>query len=80
MDTLGNAILGLVFLGLSIASTFLMFKLWGCPFIIWGGGSKFQWCNGRTSWQLHRYSLVFGFERRGIDARHSCSTFFYSPE
>jgi len=32
MDTLGNAILGLVFLGLSIASTFLMFKLWGYPF------------------------------------------------
>ena len=32
MDTFGNAILGLVFLGLSIASTFLMFKLWGYPF------------------------------------------------
>ena len=32
MDTLGNAVLGLVFLGLSTASTFLMFKLWGYPF------------------------------------------------
>jgi cytochrome c2 len=32
MDTLGNAILGFVFLALSAASTFLMFYLWGFPF------------------------------------------------
>ncbi|MBI3195845.1 MAG: hypothetical protein HYZ34_15460 [Ignavibacteriae bacterium] len=32
MDTLGNAILGLVFLAFSAASTFLMFYLWGFPF------------------------------------------------
>ena len=32
MDTFGNAILGLVFLLLSAASTFLMFYLWGFPF------------------------------------------------
>lgn len=32
MDTYGNAILGVVFLLLAYASTFLMFKLWGYPF------------------------------------------------
>ncbi|TAK67112.1 MAG: hypothetical protein EPO24_00885 [Bacteroidetes bacterium] len=32
MDTLGNAILGIVFLALSAAGTFLMFHLWGYPF------------------------------------------------
>jgi len=32
MDTFGNAILGLVFLLLSAAGTFLMFHLWGYPF------------------------------------------------
>lgn len=32
MDTLGNAILGMVFLALSLAGTFLMYKLWGYPF------------------------------------------------
>ncbi len=32
MDTIGNAVLGLVFLTLSFASTFLMYKLWGYPF------------------------------------------------
>jgi mono/diheme cytochrome c family protein len=32
MDTFGNAVLGLVFLALSFASTFLMYKLWGYPF------------------------------------------------
>lgn len=32
MDTLGNAVLGLVFLGLAIAGTFLMYQLWGYPF------------------------------------------------
>jgi hypothetical protein len=32
MDTFGNAVLGLIFLGLSFTSTFLMFKLWGYPF------------------------------------------------
>lgn len=32
MDTFSNAVLGLIFLGLSFASTFLMFKLWGYPF------------------------------------------------
>jgi len=32
MDTFSNAMLGLIFLGLSFASTFLMYKLWGYPF------------------------------------------------
>ena len=32
MDTLGNAILGLVFLCLSATGTFLMYHLWGYPF------------------------------------------------
>ncbi|HZY10603.1 MAG TPA: cytochrome c [Bacteroidota bacterium] len=32
MDTLGNAILGLVFLALSACGTFLMYHLWGYPF------------------------------------------------
>ena len=32
MDTFGNALLGLLFLLLSIAGTFLMYKLWGYPF------------------------------------------------
>lgn len=32
MDTFGNAILGILFLLLSAAGTFLMFKLWGYPF------------------------------------------------
>src|SRR5437867_2161171 len=32
MDTFGNAILGIVFLLLSAAGTFLMFHLWGFPF------------------------------------------------
>ncbi|MDZ7275682.1 MAG: cytochrome c [candidate division KSB1 bacterium] len=32
MDTFGNAILGMVFLALSFAGTFLMYKLWGYPF------------------------------------------------
>ena len=32
MDTLGNAVLGVVFLLLSISATFLMYKLWGYPF------------------------------------------------
>jgi len=32
MDTLGNAMLGLLFLLLSLAGTILMFKLWGYPF------------------------------------------------
>jgi hypothetical protein len=32
MNTITSAILGLVFLGLSIASTFLMYYLWGFPF------------------------------------------------
>jgi len=32
MDTLGNAILGMLFLLLSASGTFLMFKLWGYPF------------------------------------------------
>ncbi len=32
MDTVGNAILGIVFLLLGIAATFLMYKLWGYPF------------------------------------------------
>jgi len=32
MNALGNALLGLVFLALSIAGTFLMFKLWGYPY------------------------------------------------
>ena len=32
MDTLGNAILGITFLLLSAAATFLMYRLWGYPF------------------------------------------------
>ena len=32
MDTFSNAVLGLIFLGLSFAGTFLMYKLWGYPF------------------------------------------------
>ena len=32
MQTVTNSILGLVFLGLGIFLTFLMFKLWGYPF------------------------------------------------
>jgi mono/diheme cytochrome c family protein len=32
MDTLVNAVLGLVFFGLALVGTFLMFKLWGYPF------------------------------------------------
>ncbi len=32
MDTIGNAVLGIVFLLLSAAGTFLMYKLWGYPF------------------------------------------------
>ncbi len=32
MDTLGNAILGITFLGLGAAGTFMMFHLWGYPF------------------------------------------------
>lgn len=32
MDTVGNAVLGLVFLLLSAAATFLMYKLWGYPY------------------------------------------------
>jgi mono/diheme cytochrome c family protein len=32
MDTLGNAILGITFLLLSAAGTFLMYRLWGYPF------------------------------------------------
>jgi hypothetical protein len=32
MDTFGNALLGLLFLLLSITGTFLMYKLWGYPF------------------------------------------------
>ncbi len=32
MDTFSNAILGLAFLGLAFAGTFLMYRLWGYPF------------------------------------------------
>src|SRR5438270_764603 len=32
MNVVTSAILGLIFLGLSIASTFLMYYLWGFPF------------------------------------------------
>ncbi len=32
MDTFSNAILGLIFLAISLSSTFLMYKLWGYPF------------------------------------------------
>lgn len=32
MDTFGNAILGLIFLTISLINTFLMYKLWGYPF------------------------------------------------
>ncbi len=32
MDTFGNAILGILFLALSLAGTFLMYKLWGYPY------------------------------------------------
>lgn len=32
MSTFGNVLLGLLFLGLGVANTFLMFKLWGYPF------------------------------------------------
>jgi len=32
MDTFGNAMLGILFLLLSLAGTFLMYKLWGYPF------------------------------------------------
>ncbi|MFN0156535.1 MAG: hypothetical protein ACKVRP_00520 [Bacteroidota bacterium] len=32
MDTIGNAVLGILFLLLSAAGTFLMYKLWGYPF------------------------------------------------
>jgi hypothetical protein len=32
MDTFGNAVLGILFLLLSAAGTFLMYKLWGYPF------------------------------------------------
>ena len=32
MDTLANVVLGLAFLGLGVANTLLMFKLWGYPF------------------------------------------------
>jgi len=32
MDTFGNALLGMLFLALSIAGTLLMYKLWGYPF------------------------------------------------
>ncbi len=31
MDTFANAILGLVFWGLGLANTILMYKLWGYP-------------------------------------------------
>src|SRR5437867_12198052 len=32
MDTFGNALLGMLFLLLASAGTFLMYKLWGYPF------------------------------------------------
>ncbi len=32
MNTLGNAILGTVFLALAVMNTLLMFNLWGYPF------------------------------------------------
>src|SRR5205823_305176 len=62
MDPLTNAVLGLVFVALAVASTLLMYNLWGYPF----DEEKFVSAAPRSLMMLHRalgyaYAAIYVF-------------------